>query len=59
MFMDRMNEYCVVKMSILPKTICTVNELSIKILMAFFIEIEKTILNFVWRYKDPEYPKQS
>lgn len=37
--MDQMNEYCVVKMFMIPKAIYKVKENSIKIPVAFFTEI--------------------
>ena len=44
----------IVKMSILPKAICTFNEIIIKLSPAFFIELEQTILKLVGITKDPK-----
>ena len=41
------------KMTILSNEIQRVNAMPIKLLMAFFTELEQKILKFVWRHNRP------
>ena len=49
-----LGKYNIVKMFILPKTIYRLSAVPIKIPMAFFTEIGKTILKFICNLKGPE-----
>ena len=44
----------IVKMAILPKALCRFNAIPFKIPMTFFIEIEKSIMKFIGKIRDPK-----
>ena len=44
-------------MTKLHKTVLRVNAISIKIPMTFYIELEQTILKFVWKHKKAQTVK--
>ena len=44
-------------MSILAEVIYRFNAIPIKILMIFFVAIEKSIINFIWSLKGPQITK--
>ena len=41
----------IVKMTVLPNTICRFNVIPIKLPMAFFTKLEQEISQFIWKHK--------
>ena len=49
----------IVKMAILPKAICRFSAIPVKITTQFFTDVERAILNFIWKNKKSRISKQT
>ena len=47
----------IVKMTILPNAMYRLKVISIKLLMAFFTELEQKISQFIWKHRRPQIGK--
>ena len=47
----------IVKIAILPKAVYRFNAISIKIPIQFYTDLERTIINFIWKNKKPRVSK--
>ena len=46
------------KITLLPKAIFRLNEISNKFPMVFLTELEQKVSQFVWKHKRPQIPKE-
>ena len=56
---SRIGRINIVKMSILPKATYRFSASPVRLPVVFFMKLEQTILQFVWKHKKPQKPKQS
>jgi hypothetical protein len=52
------SEIDIVKMAILPKPIQRCNKIFIKIPKQLYTDLDRTILNFIWKNKNPRISKR-
>ena len=48
----------IMKITLLPKAIFRLNEISIKFPMVFLTELEQKVSQFVWKHKRPQISKE-